>query len=69
MANDDDSHISAFLMGFRRVRGFVLKRFDISSKVLTYIALQQGPLGAHCVKWDDAISAAGYASSLGKPER
>ena len=35
MGNDDHSHISAFLMGFRRVRGLILKRFDISSKVLT----------------------------------
>ena len=35
MANDDDSHISAFLMVFRRLRGLILKRFDISSKILT----------------------------------
>ena len=35
MANDDDSHISAFLLGFRRVRGLILKRFDINSKALT----------------------------------
>ena len=38
MGNDDHSHISAFLMGFRRVRGLISKRFDISSKVLTYFA-------------------------------
>ena len=35
IANDDHSRISAFFLGFRRVRGLVLKRFDISSKVLT----------------------------------
>ena len=38
MGNDDHSHISAFLMGFRRVRGLILKRFDISSKVLTSVS-------------------------------
>ena len=38
MANDDHSHISAFLMMFRRVRGLILKRFDISSKVLTLVS-------------------------------
>ena len=37
MGNDDHSHVSAFLMGFRRVRGLILKRFDISSKVLTSV--------------------------------
>ena len=38
MGNDDHSHISAFLMVFRRVRGLILKRFDISSKVLTSVS-------------------------------
>ena len=38
MSNDDDSLISAFLMGFRKVRGLILKRFDISSKILTSVS-------------------------------
>ena len=38
MGNDDHSHITAFLMGFRRVRSLILKRFDNSSKVLTSVS-------------------------------